>query len=52
MDAASASPFTPPIKGREKQGIHSLRTLEDGEKIDKAIIKGAKTAEMTEKLIS
>ena len=42
--AAGASAFTPPIKGKEKQGIHSLRTLEDGEKIDKAIKKGAKTA--------
>jgi NADH oxidase (H2O2-forming) len=42
--AAGASAFTPPIKGKEKQGIHSLRTLEDGEKIDKAIEKGAKTA--------
>jgi len=42
--ATGASPFTPPIKGREKQGIHSLRTLEDGEKIDNAIKKGAKTA--------
>ena len=42
--ATGASSFTPPIKGKEKQGIHSLRTLEDGEKIDKAIKKGAKTA--------
>jgi NADH oxidase (H2O2-forming) len=42
--ATGASSFTPPIKGREKQGIHSLRTLEDGEKIDEAMKKGAKTA--------
>jgi NADH oxidase (H2O2-forming) len=42
--AAGASSFTPPIKGKEKQGVHSLRTLEDGEKIDQAIKKGAKTA--------
>jgi len=42
--ASGASSFTPPIKGREKQGIHSLRTLEDGEKIDEAVKKGAKTA--------
>jgi len=42
--ATGASSFTPPIKGKEKQGIHSLRTLEDGEKIDQAIKKGAKTA--------
>lgn len=39
-----ASSFIPPIKGKEKQGIHSLRTLEDGERIDRAIKEGAKTA--------
>jgi NADH oxidase (H2O2-forming) len=39
-----ASSFTPPIKGREKEGVYSLRTLEDGEKIDQAVRKGAKTA--------
>lgn len=42
--ATGANPFTPPIKGREKQGIHSLRTLEDGMKIQQVIRKGAKTA--------
>jgi NADH oxidase (H2O2-forming) len=42
--ATGASSFIPPIKGREKQGIHSLRTLEDGEEIDQAIKNGAKTA--------
>jgi NADH oxidase (H2O2-forming) len=42
--ATGAMSFTPPIKGREKQGVHSLRTLEDGEKIDQAIKNGAKTA--------
>jgi len=42
--ATGASSFIPPIKGREKQGIHSLRTLEDGEKIDQAIKNGAKKA--------
>jgi NADH oxidase (H2O2-forming) len=42
--ATGASSFTPPIKGKEKQGIHSLRTLEDGEKINQVIKKGAKTA--------
>jgi NADH oxidase (H2O2-forming) len=41
--ATGASSFTPPIKGKEKQGVHSLRTLEDGEKIDQAIKNGAKT---------
>lgn len=42
--ATGAVPFIPPIKGREKQGIYSLRTLEDGEKIDEVVKKGAKTA--------
>ncbi|MEM2912020.1 MAG: FAD-dependent oxidoreductase [Candidatus Bathyarchaeia archaeon] len=42
--ATGASAFTPPIKGREKQGILPLRTLEDGEKIDQAVKNGAKTA--------
>jgi NADH oxidase (H2O2-forming) len=34
----------PPIKGKEKQGIYSLRTLDDGEAIDQAVRSGAKTA--------
>ncbi|MEM3626796.1 MAG: FAD-dependent oxidoreductase [Candidatus Bathyarchaeia archaeon] len=42
--AAGASAFTPPIKGREKQGILPLRTIEDGQKIDQAVREGAKTA--------
>ncbi len=42
--ATGASSFMPPIKGKEKQGILSLRTLEDGEKIDEAVKNGAKTA--------
>lgn len=42
--ATGASAFMPPIKGKEKQGIYSLRTLEDGEQIDQAIKNGAKTA--------
>jgi NADH oxidase (H2O2-forming) len=42
--ATGANSFMPPIKGKEKQGIHSLRTLEDGEKIEQAIRNGAKTA--------
>jgi NADH oxidase (H2O2-forming) len=42
--STGASSFMPPIKGKEKQGIHSLRTLEDGEGIDAAVKKGAKTA--------
>jgi NADH oxidase (H2O2-forming) len=42
--AIGADAFMPPIKGREKQGILSLRTLEDGEKIDQAVKNGAKSA--------
>jgi NADH oxidase (H2O2-forming) len=42
--ATGADAFMPPIKGREKQGILSLRTLEDGEKIDQAVKEGAKSA--------
>lgn len=42
--ATGASSFMPPIKGKEKQGILSLRTLEDGERIDRSIKNGAKTA--------
>jgi NADH oxidase (H2O2-forming) len=40
--ATGASPFVPPIEGREKQGIQVLRTIEDGRKIDQAINNGAK----------
>lgn len=36
--------FIPPIKGREKQGVFSLRTIEDGQKIDQAIRDGARNA--------
>jgi len=36
--------FIPPIKGKDKQGIYSLRTIEDGRRIDQAIKKGAKNA--------
>jgi NADH oxidase (H2O2-forming) len=42
--ATGADAFMPPIKGREKQGILSLRNLEDGEKIDQAVKEGAKSA--------
>ncbi|MEM4704102.1 MAG: FAD-dependent oxidoreductase [Candidatus Bathyarchaeia archaeon] len=42
--ATGASSFMPPIKGKEKQGIYSLRTLEDGAAIDTAVRNGAKTA--------
>lgn len=39
-----ASSFIPPIKGKEKQGIYALRTIEDGQQIDQAIKNGAKNA--------
>ena len=42
--ATGAYSFVPPIKGREKQGIQVLRTIEDGKRIDQAIKNGAKTA--------
>jgi NADH oxidase (H2O2-forming) len=42
--ATGASAFTPPIKGREKQGIIPLRTIEDGQRIDQAVKEGAKSA--------
>jgi NADH oxidase (H2O2-forming) len=42
--ATGADAFMPPIKGREKHGILSLRTLEDGEKILEAVQNGAKSA--------
>ena len=42
--ATGADSFMPPIKGREKLGVLSLRSLEDGEKIDSAIKLGAKSA--------
>jgi NADH oxidase (H2O2-forming) len=42
--ATGADSFMPPIKGREKQGILSLRGLEDGEKIQEAVKAGAKSA--------
>ena len=42
--ATGADSFMPPIKGREKQGILSLRGIEDGENIDAAVKAGAKSA--------
>jgi len=42
--ATGADSFTPPIKGREKAGVLSLRGIEDGEKIDTAVKAGAKSA--------
>lgn len=40
--ATGAFPFIPPIKGREKKEMLVLRTIEDGKKIDQAIVNGAK----------
>jgi NADH oxidase (H2O2-forming) len=42
--ATGAYAFMPPIKGREKGGILSLRSIEDGERIDAAVKAGAKSA--------
>ncbi|MEM3578114.1 MAG: FAD-dependent oxidoreductase [Candidatus Bathyarchaeia archaeon] len=42
--ATGASSFIPPIKGKEKAGIHSLRTIEDGEGIAQAVKEGARKA--------
>jgi NADH oxidase (H2O2-forming) len=42
--ATGADAFMPPIKGKEKQGILSLRGIEDGEKIRAAVKAGAKSA--------
>jgi len=42
--ATGANAFIPPIKGREKPGTMTVRTIEDGETIDEAIKKGVKTA--------
>ena len=42
--ATGADSFMPPIKGKEKQGILSLRGMEDGERIDAAVRAGAKSA--------
>ncbi len=42
--ATGADAFMPPIKGREKQGILSLRNIEDGEKILEKVQNGAKSA--------
>jgi NADH oxidase (H2O2-forming) len=42
--ATGADSFTPPIEGKEKPGVLSLRGIEDGEKIDAAVKAGAKSA--------
>jgi len=42
--ATGAYSFIPPIKGKEKQGVYSLRTMEDGLQIDQAIRNGARSA--------
>ena len=35
--ATGAYPFVPPIKGRERKGVFTLRTLEDGKRINQAL---------------
>jgi NADH oxidase (H2O2-forming) len=42
--ATGATPVIPPIKGKEKQEIYVVRSLEDGERIDAAINAGAKNS--------
>src|SRR5690606_3616569 len=42
--STGAYAFMPSITGHNKQGIYTLRTLDDGEKIDLAVKAGAKTA--------
>jgi len=42
--ATGADSFMPPVKGKDKPGILSLRSIEDGEKIDAAVKAGAKSA--------
>ena len=39
-----ARSFIPPITGKEKEGVYSLRSIEDGQGIDRAIKNGARTA--------
>jgi len=41
--ATGAYPFVPPIKGKEKKGVFTLRTLDDGKRICQALEK-SKTA--------
>ena len=42
--ATGAYSFVPPIKGKEKQGVYSLRTIQDGQQIHQAIKNGARNA--------
>lgn len=42
--ATGAYAFMPPIKGNDKFALFSLRTIEDGEKMEQAVKDGAKTA--------
>jgi NADH oxidase (H2O2-forming) len=42
--STGADAFMPPIKGKEKSGILSLRGIEDGERIDAVVRGGAKSA--------
>ncbi len=40
--STGASPFTPPIRGLEKRGVFTLRTLEDGVRIKEAMEEAQK----------
>jgi NADH oxidase (H2O2-forming) len=42
--ATGANPFTPPIRGIEKRGVFTLRTLEDGMRIKEAMEDAEKAA--------
>lgn len=42
--STGAYSFIPPIKGKEKQGVYTLRSIEDGQQIDQAIRDGANNA--------
>jgi len=42
--ATGSKPFSPPIKGIDKDGVMPLHTMEEGRKIDGIIRKGAKSA--------
>ncbi|MCD6089232.1 FAD-dependent oxidoreductase [Candidatus Bathyarchaeota archaeon] len=41
--ATGAYPFIPPIKGKEKKGVFTLRTLDDGKRICQALEKSKAT---------
>ncbi|MCW4020068.1 MAG: FAD-dependent oxidoreductase [Candidatus Bathyarchaeota archaeon] len=42
--ATGSKPFTPPVKGMDKDGVLPLHTLEEGRRVDRMIREGAKSA--------